>query len=238
MSNPAARLHAILVRAVATNNPSNSTPDAWKDVLKLPAAIEPLSVMSKVGLLYALPDLIAKEIGRFPDLDPELYLGWRTDLANAFAVVGFQMPSSEFRGRLTNSLLTNIRFCSQELEKRIPEKEVSAEHLQAIREAATALYDEVLKLDLSPHLSRFLLDHLWLIIDAVDKYQITGAPGLQTSIDAIVGATVTDPVTSREAAQSEAGKKFWDNVVSRVAVALRLGKGALELADAARKFLE
>ena len=238
MSNPAARLHDIL--SSAQRNPhSGPVLDGWRGVLGLPGSdiLSPLGVMSKLGHVYMLPEVVAKEIRRFPDLDPDLFLGWEEDLTTAFRSVGFDQSFNDFRARLSKSLLLNIRHCAFELERRAPEKEVAAEDLAEIRGAAAQLYDQIVGLNLPTHLSRFLLDHLWMILEAVDNYQITGAPGLQNSVDAAVGAVTTDPLTAREVGNSAEGKKFWDTVVSRAAVALKMGKDFIQIADIAARWL-
>jgi hypothetical protein len=38
----------------------------------------------------------------------------------------------------------------------------------------------------SPHLVRYLLDYLYLVIEAIDDFEITGASGLEQSLNAAV----------------------------------------------------
>jgi hypothetical protein len=235
MGNPAQRLHTILSRAaeVSENIPMI---EGWRRALTVATQSDDFLVMSQVGRVFTLPEIIAKEIARFPDIDAELYLGWRKELEEAFRHINFQASFNDFRRRLSKSLLINIQFCAHELNKRLPEKEISPEELEKLREAVSTLYDEVLKSDLPPDLFRYALDHLFLIIEALDNYSVTGATGIEMALNAVIGTVVTQHNLSKKFAESAVGTKFWQTM-GRIAVALSLGKFGYELADTALKAL-
>lgn len=137
---------------------------------------------------------------------------------------------------MSDSLLINIRFCAHELAKRVPEKDVTREELDKLRESAWALYEEVLKSDLSPNLSRYIFDYLYLIIQAIDDYEITGAVGMERALNSVIGSIFTDTSTAQQVRESPVGGKFWQ-VITKLGVALKLAKTAVELADGVQKFL-
>src|SRR5438876_12405162 len=236
MSNPASRLHAILLRSKDEQLRNKNMMLAWRTVLQLPEELDDLVTMSKVGKLFTLPSIISAQIQRFPDLDAELYLGWREDLNKAFRFINFNANFHDFSQRLPDSLLISIRFCAHELDKRAPEKDVLREQLDSLRESAWLLYEEVLKADLPPDLSRYLLDYLYLIIEAIDDYNITGAVGMERALNAVLGTIITDSARAENARTSRFGEKFWA-VVTKVGVVLKLAKTAAELADGVRKLL-
>jgi hypothetical protein len=211
-------------------------PQGWRNVLKLPEDTDDLIVMNKVGKVFTLPFIISTHIQRFADIPTDLYLGWRKDLAVAFRFVNFNSTFHEFGSRLSDSLLINIRFCAHELEKRMPEKNVSPEDLKTIRELAWELYQAVLGFELPPQIGRYLLSHLYLIIEAIDDYDITGAAGMERSFNAVIGAVVTDTPTSKEANESTFGDRFW-GIVTKVGVVLKIAKTATELAEGVQKLL-
>jgi hypothetical protein len=236
MSNPAHRLHTILFQSKQQELQNKNMMIGWRAVLQLPDQLDDLFIMNKVGKVFTLPSIIADQIKRFPDLDTELYLGWREDLASAFKFVNFNSQFAEFSRRLSDSLLINIRFCAHELDKRAPEKDISREELDKLRESTWSLYEEVLKADLPPSLSRYLLDYLYLIIEAIDDYHITGAVGMERALNAVLGTVITDQARAQEVRQSAFGERFW-MVVTKVGVALKLAKTAAELANGVRKLL-
>ena len=239
MSNPAQRLHALLKRAKRKELANNKMLIGWRNVLALPAAevMDDLMVMSKVGKVFTLPSIITTCIKRFPDLPAELFLGWRDDLFTAFRAVNFNATFGNFSNHLSDSLLNNIAFCAHELEKRTPEKDISKEQLDEIRQSAWSLYEEILKSDLPPNLCGYLLDYLYRIIEAIDDYEITGAAGLERSLNEVIGSIVTDTETAKQTNESSFGKQFWW-VVTRVAVLLKIGKTALEIEEGVRKLLQ
>ena len=236
MSNPAERLHAILTKSKQKELQGKNMMQGWREVLQLSTDIDDLMVMNKVGKIFTLPSIIATHIQRFSDLDADLFLGWRNDLTAAFRYIYFQHNFQEFGNRLSDSLLINIRFCAHELEKRMPDKNVSHEDLASIRELAWALYQEVLASEMPAHLFRYLLDYLYLIIEAIDDYEITGAAAAERAFNAVIGTIATDSVNAKEANDSKFGKPFW-NVIGKVGVALKIAKTAVELAEGVQKLL-
>ena len=209
---------------------------AWRVVLGLTEDFDDLMTMNKVGKVFTLPFIVEALIKRFADLDAELYLGWRADLFTAFRSIHFGGQFRDFASHLSDSLLINIRFCAHELDKRAPEKVVSPEDLATLREAAWALYEAVLASDLPPHLFRYLLDYIYLILSAIDDYNITGATALEHALNAAIGTVATDRTTAAEVKQTPLGERFWA-LVSKVGLLLQLAKSATELAEGVQKLL-
>ena len=238
LNNPAARLHNILKLCKSLANEMGGKPmvQAWRKVFSLDDDVEDIVVMSKVGRVYGLPSQISDEIKQFEDLDHTLYLGWKNDLAQAFQAISFTNAFSGFTNKLSDSLLINIQFCAHELSKRCPEKIVDDAQLAELKEAVYTLYQEVQKANLATELSRYLLDHLYLMIEAIDNYLITGARALQNSIDNIVGTVITNQKVATAVKDSPVGNKFW-GVVGKAAVLLQISKTAMELGEGAFKLL-
>lgn len=210
--------------------------DAWKAVLGLPGEYEDILAMSKVGKVFTLPRVIGDQIRQYDDLDQELFLGWQKDLAEAFSYVNFKGQFASYSDKLTDSLLVNIRFCSHELAKRKPEKVPDEKALQEIRDLVHKLYEDVLSANLQPELARYILDHLYMIIEAIDDFSITGTLALRTSLDAIAGTVLTSTKLAKETKASAFGERFW-GVVGRIGLLLDLAKSALELGEGLGKLL-
>jgi hypothetical protein len=235
-NNPAARLHNILAKSRNKDLRGHPMMKAWRSVLSLSDDVEDTLTMSKVGKVFVLPHRISAEIKQFDDLDLELYLGWQKDLSQAFQNINFQAQFAHYADRLSDSLLINIRFCAYELGKRRPEKMLAEKDLNDLKEAAYAVYQEVLAATLDPQLARYLLDHLYMIIEAIDDYMITGSTGLKSALDTIVGTIATSNKMATESRESAFGNKFWA-VVGKTAVIMELAKTAMELGDGLFKML-
>ena len=235
-NNPAARLHSLLVKCRTKELRPTRMMKGWRTVLGLPEDVEDTLAMSKVGKVFVLPNIISNEIKQFDDLDLELYLGWQKDLATAFQSVIFPNQFSTFADKLSDSLLINIRFCAHELAKRRPEKVVPDKDLNELKEAAYALYKEVLGAKLEPHLARYILDHLYMIIEAIDDYLINGSNGLKTALDCMVGTILTTTKIAKQAKESDFGNKLWA-IIGKTAVIMELAKTAMELGEGVFKML-
>jgi hypothetical protein len=236
MSNPAQRLHTILTRSKRKELAANKMLVGWRNVLNQPDDIDDLILISKIGKVFTLPSIVATHIARFPDLAPNRYLAWRSDLTAAFRAITFNATFGQFSNRLSDSMLVNIDFCADALDRRIPEKDISQQELDGIRQSAWSLYEEILKSDLPPNVSRYLLDQLYLIIEAIDDYEIAGAAGLERSLNAVIGSASTDAETAKQADISSVGRQFW-GVMTRVALVLKIGKALFELEEGIRKML-
>jgi hypothetical protein len=237
LNNPAARLHNILVNCRKDKELRNQPMlIGWRTVLSLPAEIEDITVMYLVGKIFLLPSQITQELSQFPDIDMELFLGWKTDMTSAFKKINFESPFASFYDRLSDSLLVTIKFCAHELSKRRPEKIVDEAQLGELKQQVYDLYTEVLKTDLPTDIRRYLLDHLYEIIDAIDCYMVTGACPIQRAVDGVIGSFVTDGNTVRQTLDKEVGKKFW-STMNKAAILLSISKTALELGEGAAKLL-
>lgn len=236
MNNPAGRLHAILQASKEKEIQRLNMIAGWRKVLSIPDTVDDLLTMNKIGKVFTLPHVITSLLQRFEDIDHDLYLGWKGDLLIAFRHVTFQSNFSEFGSRLSDSLLINIRFCDHELERRHPEKSITEEHLAALRDEANKLLDQILASELPPNLMRYLLDHAYLILEAIEDYPITGAPALERALDQAVGSVVTNRAVAQLAKDSTVGEQFW-TFMGRIGLTLSIAKSAKEIGESVTKAL-
>src|SRR5437660_12443025 len=114
MSNPAARLHAILLRSKQQEVRNKNMLIAWRTVVQLPEQLDDLITMNRVSKVFTLPAIISDQLQRFSDLDEELYLGWRQDLSTGLRVFNFNAQFNDYSQRLSHSLLLCIRRCARD----------------------------------------------------------------------------------------------------------------------------
>src|SRR5262245_32997513 len=113
MSNSAERLVAILQRATSAELSNVTMMHCLRILFNLPEGIDDFTIMRNVGMVFTMPAIVAEHITRFPDLTPGLYLGWRPDLYRTFRSIQFEGAFADFRNRLSESLINNIRFCAK-----------------------------------------------------------------------------------------------------------------------------
>jgi len=209
---------------------------SWRIVLKMPKETDDLFAMHKVGKIFVLPEIISGQIKRFKDLDAELYLGWRKDLTEAFKQIRFDTNFAHFADRLSDSLLVSIKFCDHELGKRLPEKKISREDLDALRTEVWALYTKVLESDIGPPIDRYLLDRIFALIEAIDDYEITGAVAIEKVLNEAVGTIATSTDMAKASRRTQAGTDFW-KILARVSFILAIAKSAAELTEKVQALL-
>lgn len=237
MSNPAGRLHQILTTCVSHRELNVPCIEGWRVILQMPDNATELAVMAKIGRVFELPDVVANRLNRYPDLDKALFLQWQPALAETLKAIRFNAAFPEFASRLKEPTLLALKFCSHELERREADVDIAPEELTKLRNEAWSLYEEVSNATLDSQLKGYLLRSIYQIISALDDYAIHGSPDLQTAINAVVGSVITAPSEAKKAAGDQIGGKLF-KLAAAIGIALKLGKGALELGEGIRRALE
>jgi hypothetical protein len=221
MNNPAARLHQILSLCKKHEKESGSRPMlmGWRKVFRMGEHARDFAVMERIGRVYVLAGEISNLVDRFEDLDPQLYLGWREELEEAFLNLSFRSEFDTFVRRIPRTLLVNIEFCSNALSERCPEPLVDPEKLAELNKLAAELLPAVQDSDLDEAGKRYFLDYLTLIRRAVDGYTFQGAPALQAVLDAATGSLATQRQVSIPTRETPIGKRFW-GLTTKIAKAL------------------
>lgn len=221
VNNPAARLHQILSLCKKYEKESGARPMliGWRKVFRIAESVKDFAVMERIGRVYSLAREISELIHRFDDLDPQLYLGWREELEDAFVNLSFRSEFQSFTRRIPKTLIVNLEFCSNALSDRCPEPMVDSEKLVEISRLAVELIKTVPQAQLDDAGKRYFLDYLTLIRRSVDDYSLAGAAGLQGAIDACTGTLVTQRQVSLPTRETAVGKKFW-SLINKITRAL------------------
>ena len=235
MSNPATRLHRILLSAKQSKEDGAQMLVAWGNILRVDGT-NVMRTMGKIGKVFALASFVETCVERVPDIKKELFLSWRGDLAKAFNTFGFGNQFGAFKGQLSDSLLSILEFVSHELDKHMPEKELTVEEINELKDAAWNLHQEVARSSLTASLREYLLDNLYRIIEALEDYDIIGCRGVEVAFDAVLGSAMSKSETVKEVGASPFGDKLWA-LMAKIALALNLAKGAAELTDRVTKAL-
>ncbi len=236
MSNPARRLLHILGRTMEQEFVGQKQGVVLRSILDLPLGSDDFKLLGKLGRLFGLPAVIASQMRRIPNIKRSAYLGWQTDLLEAFKNVNIDQNVNGLRKALSGSLLSSIELCAIELDKHFPEVELDKNALREILSDIVPIFDRLLAADATDPVTRYLLDHIFKIIEAIENYLLTGSPEIQCAIDEIIGTTFTKPEVAKKAAESNEGQDMW-KVVGKIAVFLKLGASALTLLERAQKML-
>jgi hypothetical protein len=193
-------------------------------------------VYYRYGKFCLLPKHVGKCVRQYPDLEPDMFLIWEGTLLPALGAINFASNFIGFTQSLTDTLLTTIRFCSRELELRMPEMTLNEAELMALRTEIWQLYEEVSRADIPLHLKDYLTTRLLMMIEAIDDYILMGTTKMERGINEIIGSVVTNPPLAMEVQKTDWGAQFW-KVVGKAIVIIKLGERSVALMDKIQELL-
>ena len=117
-SNPAGRLHELIVKAATTRNPQSALTikEAWRHALEVDPD-DDSTLLRRLGLVYALPAQIRAQVSELPGETHELYLRHLPRIESALQADGrtagqARMPRASEFALLVNPWATRRRTCS------------------------------------------------------------------------------------------------------------------------------
>jgi len=239
-NNPAARLYKVLedCRSLDKDIKRKAAVQGWAKVLGLEGK-DSYIVLSKIGKILALPEQIATEIRQIKVLSShDHYLEWQPEFFTLFLNMNIGSSFENFSTRITKGLMAGIARCDDQLKTHRPEKEILPADLLAVRQQADELYETVSVSELDPALKRFLTDRLYMIIDAIDNYNLTGGNGLVLAMDATLGSFFcTNHEIAKELKDTEFKEPFI-KLMSRIWLVLQITTTVPMLPEAFDKIVD
>jgi hypothetical protein len=230
MNNPAERLRLLLEKG--RDNKYNGKPAhvVWTELLRVDPPNR-ATLLSRLGKVYQLPGQVRAAIFQLPDIDdPEVYLTWMPKVEHALSSHNLDQSWQSVRAPIDDHVISTLAICSERLSHLRPEVTVPESELLKIRKQVTDLFDEIIKSStISKSLSRFMLDHLLGILEAIDCYTITGTEPINTAIQSAVGSIPFEHDDSELLKDCPLARKFWTIVVG-LSVAVSLLHDGTELA--------
>jgi hypothetical protein len=223
-NNPASRLLRVLT-AVRGQNPLTPSLPVWGAVL---VEKDGARLLQRLGKVFALPQRVREEILKIEGLNHDRYLRWIPDLEKAFLGQALVGTIQGFRDFITQDLLDRIEFCADQLSERRPEKSLSNEELESLRNELSEIDAELKSAKIDSALKEYISRQLAEIISAIGNYDLEGIGPLERALHATVGAAVTDWDTTRKVRETSAGQRFW-KFVGRAAIVINLLHTALQL---------
>jgi hypothetical protein len=209
LNNPAARVHAILAHASKIRATTILEGYASTFTLKMEQLGD---IYRLLGLLDAEADEVArllKELGETTHY--ELYLESLPMIKGRFLIQNFGAQWEQFRIGIRNEDLVRLRFCSDTLSKRHPEKTITSGELTSILDRVNKLYEEIAKSDTDPDLRNLILDQLENIRRAIHEYRVRGVGGLRQAVANCVLIVANDSRIRRACEESTEKRKSDDS---------------------------
>ena len=189
-SNPAARLHQILLRAKTVE--SGVSRDLWARAFDLPSDQTDENMTEVISRLLQLRKLIEETHDSLKSIEG-LHERYFRPFARLRAIPSVSLGglnTTDIRGSLlsiTEGDMTVLEFCSEKLESLHREPIIDESELQNILVEVGALFDDVKTSSLDPDLKTFILDGLESIRRGINEFRIRGPIRLKETIAEIIG---------------------------------------------------
>ncbi len=188
-TNPAGRLHKILVLAKAQHD-NKKVRDVWSYVLEVES--DDAAITKAVVELYSLTHQIQSLIKMKEGLNHELYLNSFNNIERALIPLNLTSGWSSVKVHLSEEALTRLQFCAEELSRFYAEDSLSEDELKNIIEKIEELFESVYSSTLPDALRLALLEEVERLRNAITMYKIKGAKGLKDALQSTIGAVVAN----------------------------------------------
>ncbi|MFQ3202120.1 MAG: hypothetical protein ACI87I_000416 [Pseudoalteromonas tetraodonis] len=204
--NPAARLHAILVKAKGKPISQNCRA-AWSDILNVSSKNESKFLMH-MGKVSSLPYEIFEFVkAEYPN-QVSTTTHWSTQINSAFLKQNYNSEFSTFITKIDNHSLDNLSLLSDLIASKTSTTVLDEDSLNKMRVKVQELIDEMLGSDLTKEFKEYLNKALNQILEHINSYIITGINPIIDSLDMVLGHAVTDIAYRNELKESGFGEKL------------------------------
>lgn len=204
--NPAARLHAILVKAKGKPNNQNCRA-MWSDILNISSENESKFLMH-MGKVSSLPYEIFEFVKNEYPNQLSTTTHWTKQVNSAFLKQDYNGQFSTFITKIDNHSLDNLSLLSDLIAGKTSTKVLPEDSLNSMRVKVQDLIDEMIKSDLSKEFKQYLNKALKQILEHINSYIITGINPIIDSLDMVLGHAVTDIAYRDELKESGFGEKL------------------------------
>lgn len=232
-TNPAARLHQLLVKAKSVG--SGAAVDLWAKVFEITESDLDKKQVEVISRLLQLRKLIEETYEGLQSIDglPERYFRpferIRAIPKQSFASLNTDI--SAYINGVTEGDMTVLEFCSEKLDSLHKETVVDETDLQSVLVNVTTLFDEVKIGDLDSDLKTFILDGLESIRRGIYEFRIRGPRRLKEAIAEILANAMMNQEVVREAEEEESLKKF-NEAFNRFAALVAFASNSMSLLTA------
>lgn len=207
MENSAARLLGILENGKKASK-SEQCINVW---MKLLDANNGYDVPGKLGKLMLEADETASIIlDAHPD-EEESVKYWRQRICSGFSEASLNAQWQVFIKHIDIHVLNYLRGHAKLIHFDNPQKAVSTETLNNIKELAQKAKDALIESDLEAIIKLNLSKKLSEIIESIEDYKITGFTAVFDTASSLIGQIIQLPEDKKTALrESEASKKIWE----------------------------
>lgn len=211
-TEPAGRLIDILEEARAKPETS-SVRVVWGEVFGVDAE-ETGTILKMLAELIQLVSHAKYQIQKLEGVDNELYLYPFRRVEKLLSTINLEASWKHNKGIIDDQTIFGLKFGSDRLNREIKISAIKEKDLELIKTSLTELSDLVQNSDLEIELKRLLVRNLESLRRAIVAYKINGIEGLETELEACVGAVVLNKDKVKRAADAPKGKTILEKYFS------------------------
>lgn len=188
MNNPTGRLLDLMTaaRQIADNS---ATGRAWATVLRCEPS-DTIGLYQALAKLLLLVEEAKQATEEFVPGDKSIFLEPFGAIESMLVQPSMGSAWSNYKGKLTDSVMQGLRFGSHALAFSYPEKSLNESHIKNLLALINELLEECLGADLPQALKTLFAQNLEHLRRALTTYRISGPLGLQNELDRLSGVTL------------------------------------------------
>ncbi len=157
-----------------------------------------------------LPSEIREEILETHDTPHDLLLKWLPKVEGAFSNMNMQTKWADFIDKFDDTVIYGLEMCSDALSRQRPERTISNDDRTNILETINDLISDLDNQKFPPKLKVLIYEHLRLIRNAIEEYEIRGIDAIKGEVHKVIGSVVLDPTPWDDTKDTKFGKNFWE----------------------------
>jgi len=204
--NPAARLLKILEDGKLIQ-PHVNCREAWQKLLNVERSDSAL-LMSRLGKVMELPDLIIKDITESYPKQSSTHTHWSTTVNNGFMQQNLNGAWKEFIAHIDSHTISYLSMSADLLDMKSSTQLMNDSDIKSIRSKAEELLNEAIDANLDPEFKKYVVRYLKKIVSAIDEYRVSGAIPISESIECAFGHAFVDEKYRKNISTTDFGSKF------------------------------
>ncbi|WP_428025814.1 hypothetical protein [Arcobacter sp.] len=228
-NNPAKRLLIILEegKRIPTNM---NCKEVWCKLLEVEDRNNLSLILSRLGKLMELPDIIIKDIIKhYPE--QKSYKHWSTRVNNSFSKQNLNSSWLTFIEGIDEHAIEYLRMSSALLDNNSDEELLTSEQLLNIKKNIDGIINDILDSDISENLKKYIIKYLRKILIAIEEYKISGIEPIIESLETTLGhAFLDDEYKSVILKESSIGEKI-RNTLADIANLVTTCQGVFSIAQ-------
>lgn len=220
-SNPARRLHAILIegKKIGLDVKCQS---AWGKLLS--AEPNTPDILRKLAKVMMLPGQVMEIMRREVPSQLDAQKNWLSPITVAFRAQNLSENWNTFIKHVSDPAVDFLGMTSEIIDMKVPSKEFDNERLSSLRAKLSEILGEIDQEEIPEKVRSYLHISIRKIIIAIDEFKLSGEEEIIEAVELAMGHAFFDKDYREVMSETEVGKKLFD-IFNQIAVIVTLSTG-------------